>query len=90
MRQENYPSQSPTVWPTLPELTYQATSWTLDGEVRQLSRGTINNRQFTTGKLIWFLNERGLERCGPAELRAFFALSRPGLKWLCVTLDEDR
>jgi integrase/recombinase XerC len=58
---------------SLADLEYQATNWRMDGDVRQLSRGTLDNRQFATDKLLWFLQQQGAERCGSVELRAFFA-----------------
>jgi integrase/recombinase XerC len=58
---------------SLDELEHQATNWQLDGEVRQLSKGTIENRRIAADRLLWFLRHRNLKRCGATELRAFFA-----------------
>lgn len=71
---------------TLAELADQAENWCLDGEVRQLSEGTVYNRRLATDKLLWFLRQREAERCGLPELRAFFAYlntahEKPGGRW---------
>jgi hypothetical protein len=73
LRKERNPSSESRDNLTLDELAYQISNWLLDGEVRQLSKGTLYNRQAVTDRLFWFLQGRGAERCGPAELRAFFA-----------------
>jgi site-specific recombinase XerD len=47
-------------------------NWRMDAEVRQCTRNTLANRRVATERLLWFLRERGFERCGPVELRSFF------------------
>lgn len=58
---------------SLSDLEHQALGWRLDGEVRQLSRGTLANRRYVTEKLLWFLRRESVAACSVNELRAFFA-----------------
>jgi site-specific recombinase XerD len=60
------------------DLEYHAANWLLDSEVRQLSPNTTYSRKLVTDKLVWFLRQRELVRCGPAELRAFLAYLSTG------------
>jgi hypothetical protein len=39
--------------------------WVDDGEIRQLSPRTLEERRAITGKLLWFLKDRELPTCGP-------------------------
>lgn len=60
--------------------------WVLDGEIRQLSRRTLDERREVLGKLSWFLAYRELSHCGKPELRAFLAYvarghEEPGGRW---------
>ena len=52
--------------------------WHSDCRIQQHSPHTINGRQIITNKLMWFLEGRGYEVCGPSELRAFFAYLTTG------------
>lgn len=65
---------------SLADLESLALQWIDDGEWRNFSPHTLTARGIATRGLLWFLRERGLERCGAAEIRAFLAyLSRdPG------------
>jgi len=45
----------------------------LDCTVRQLSKGTRDNRERTTSKLAWFLRHGELPECGAREVRDFLA-----------------
>jgi site-specific recombinase XerD len=53
------------------ELARYAQDWLLDGEIRQLSRCTLDARRFLVDKLLWFFREREYGVCGKSELRAF-------------------
>lgn len=55
------------------DLARHAEDWLLDGEIRSLSKATLDNRQRFLKKLLWFLNERGFDSCGLGQLRAFLA-----------------
>jgi hypothetical protein len=59
----------------LSDLATHAQGWILDGEIRQLSRRTIEARRFLVEKLLWFLHQRECEACGTAEIRAFLFLA---------------
>jgi site-specific recombinase XerD len=52
--------------------------WLLDGEIRQLSPRTLEERRNVTGKLLWFLTDRELPACGTPEFRAFLAYVNTG------------
>ena len=60
------------------DLTYHRESWLLDCEVRELSHHVIGLRRMLLTKLEWFLNERGIDRCGTVEIRGFLAYVRNG------------
>src|SRR4051794_22165572 len=50
-----------------------AQGWILDGEIRQLSTRTLEERQMVLEKLAWFFDQRRLTSCGTHELRSFLA-----------------
>lgn len=58
---------------SIKELKQQAKGWLLDGEIRQLSETTIQNRYFLMSKLVWFLRHEEYEECGTAEIKHFLA-----------------
>lgn len=47
--------------------------WLDDGELRQLSKTTIETRRFLIGKFLWFLRQREVNRVSTPEVRSFFA-----------------
>lgn len=53
------------------ELSLCARDWINDSRVRQLSPRTIGERQGFADKLIWFLQHKKFETCGPSQLREF-------------------
>ena len=53
------------------DLARYGQDWLLDGEIRQLSRCTLDTRRFLVAKLLWFFREREFSACGESELRAF-------------------
>jgi site-specific recombinase XerD len=57
----------------LADLERHAHDWVLDGEIRQLSKRTLQDRVSHTQKLVWFLKQREYAACGTHELRAFLA-----------------
>jgi len=61
--------------PSIPaaELLQLGQGWLLDGEIRQLSKRTLEARRFLVEKLLWFLRQREYPACGTHELRAFLA-----------------
>lgn len=63
---------------TRSELKSHADDWLLDGEVRQLSKNTLSSRRLLIGKLLWFMEEKGHERFGTPEIRAFLAYINTG------------
>jgi site-specific recombinase XerD len=71
---------------TLSQLERQIQGWVLDGEIRQLSPRTLEERQSVTSKFLWFLKDRELPQCGTREIRAFLAYvgrghDTPGGRW---------
>ncbi len=58
---------------TTADLERHAKNWLLDGELRQLSKRTLEARRFLLDKLVWFLKDRDLPICGATEIRAFLA-----------------
>jgi site-specific recombinase XerD len=50
-----------------------AQGWIDDGDLRQLSPRTLEERRRVTDKLLWFLRDREYPTCGTRELRAFLA-----------------
>ncbi len=58
---------------TLSQVSYYATGWLVDCEIRQHSPATCAIRRMILDKLRWHLEKSGAERCGTPELRAFFA-----------------
>jgi site-specific recombinase XerD len=76
MRNKRYTARTPRPAGdslTLVELEGQLLSWHLDCEIRQLSKGTLANRKMVAEKLLWFLQQRELDQCGPHEMRLFLA-----------------
>ncbi|MBI3909342.1 MAG: tyrosine-type recombinase/integrase [Armatimonadetes bacterium] len=68
------------------DLARCAPGWILDGEVRQLSKRTLEARRFLVDNLLWFLHQQEAATCGAPEVRAFLAyLNRgheePGGRW---------
>jgi len=59
-------------------------SWILDGKIRQLSPGTLQNRQLITDKLLWFLKQWERKECDVAELKS--ACPASGM----IKLEADR
>ena len=71
---------------TVSEIAGLTEGWMLDGEIRQLTRRTLEVRKRFIGKFLWFLCHRGFEHVGTPELRALLAyVSRgheePGGRW---------
>lgn len=64
-------SASPSL--SLPELEQFWNDWLLEGEIRQHSLETSQNRRGTLTRLIWFLRDQNLDTCGTSELRRFLA-----------------
>jgi integrase/recombinase XerC len=60
------------------DLERYAKGWLLDSEIRQLSPGTVSNRTLIIEKLLWFLKQKELSRCGTLELRQFLAYVSSG------------
>lgn len=58
---------------TLSELRDLFQGWIDDGEIRQLSPRTLEERRNVSAKLVWFLQQRELPSCGTRELRSFLA-----------------
>jgi site-specific recombinase XerD len=52
--------------------------WLLDGEIRQHSKRTLDNRRRLMTQLLWFFQQREFETCGTSELRAFLAYLSTG------------
>ncbi|MFN3653279.1 MAG: tyrosine-type recombinase/integrase [Armatimonadota bacterium] len=50
----------------------------LDGEVRSLSKRTLEERQAFADKFVWWLRHTERDACGKAELRAFLAYVNRG------------
>lgn len=50
-----------------------ADGWLDDGEIREHSGRTIENRRDVIRKLEWFLRQKAHESCGTRELRSFLA-----------------
>lgn len=63
---------------TVAEIQDLAQAWIDDGEVRQLSDRTLEERRDVTGKLLWFLKDREHRSCGTREIRAFLAYVNRG------------
>lgn len=68
------------------ELEMQLQNWLEEGQIRYWSKRTLDDRKQNTGKLLWFLRERGFTSCGVRELRAFLAYlttshEQPGGRW---------
>lgn len=64
----------------------QIQGWILDGEIRQLSKRTLEERRRVTEKLLWFLRSQELRECGALELKRFLAYvsrghEQPGGRW---------
>jgi site-specific recombinase XerD len=55
------------------ELERHMEGWLLDGEIRQLSRRTLQERRILVGRLLWFLRQQEFESIGKPELRAYLA-----------------
>jgi hypothetical protein len=73
MRKTALSSSPSDVSLSVDELSFHADGWLLDGQVEQHSKNTQSIRRFLADKLVWFLNQEGLTRCGKTELRKFFA-----------------
>jgi hypothetical protein len=48
------------------QLKRESKGWLLDGEIRQLSEATLQNRYFLLRKLLWFLRRGEYAECGSA------------------------
>jgi hypothetical protein len=71
---------------TVAQLERFGQGWVLDGEIRQLSPRTLEERRYLIQKLGWFLRHRELDACGVMELRLFLAYigtghKEPGGRW---------
>src|SRR2546428_297012 len=60
------------------DLERHAQDWLLDGQIRQLSKRTLEARSFLVQKLVWFLKQREAATCGTPELRGFLAYLSTG------------
>jgi integrase/recombinase XerC/integrase/recombinase XerD len=54
--------------------------WLLDGEIRQLSERTIENREIFVRNVLWFHREHGYDSTGVKELKHFLAYVASGDK----------
>ena len=73
MQKTALPFQKSSLGIDLQTLRQSRDSWLLDGEIRQHSKATLENRRLILEKLLWFLDEKSYETCGLAELRQFLA-----------------
>jgi integrase/recombinase XerC/integrase/recombinase XerD len=60
------------------QLERYAEGWLLDGEIRQLSKSTLDGRRIVIDKLLWFLKQREYPVCSTMELRQFLAYISTG------------
>jgi hypothetical protein len=58
-------------WLSTDALEQEIADWITDGRLRGYTAASLANRRQVSGKLLWFLRERGKRRCGPEEVIAF-------------------
>lgn len=57
---------------SLATLEQELAAWLQDDRIQSHTPDTIDNHRRGGAKLLWFLSERRLLQCGPAEVRDFF------------------
>jgi site-specific recombinase XerD len=71
--QKTQPVSSTSSSLTLADLEELFRAWIDDGEIRQLSPRTLEERRGVSRRLLWFLRDREYRQCGTRELRSFLA-----------------
>jgi site-specific recombinase XerD len=60
------------------EIKQLSNGWLLDCQYRQLSEQTIHTRQVMMSKFLWWLEDTGVEECGPNEIKQFLVYTATG------------
>lgn len=71
---------------TIDHLERLIRGWILDGEIRQFTARTLEERREVTGKFLWFLRREEFQAVDTGEIRAFLAYVarghlEPGGRW---------